>query len=356
MNQKILSPKLSILPLSAIFIIFIFLLLISPQYCQNGIATGLLICSNILIPSLFPFTVCILFLLRTNFFSKLYFLDKITNYIFGLPSELFFNFIFSCIGGYPIGAKLKNSSVEDKKISPESAGKMLSFCINAGPSFIITAIGSGILGSKRLGILLFFSHITASLLICLALRNNKFKIEKTNGDNATINIFDNFVLSVSEASVSMITICSYVILFSVINAYINFFSLKFPFLKPIALLLEVTNASTYTNNIYLISFLLGFGGVCIWCQIFSIGKALKIEKIKFILFRIVHGILSALITFLLIKFTKIPLPTFSNQKSFSISVLYSTPSLSLSMIIMCIILLISFTSKKITGKILEDMV
>ena len=42
---------------------------------------------------------------------------------------------------------------------------MLRFCVNAGPAFIISAVGAGMMGSVRMGAVLFAAHILASLLL-----------------------------------------------------------------------------------------------------------------------------------------------------------------------------------------------
>lgn len=42
---------------------------------------------------------------------------------------------------------------------------MLRFCVNGGPAFIISAVGAGMMGSVRFGVVLFTAHLLASLLI-----------------------------------------------------------------------------------------------------------------------------------------------------------------------------------------------
>lgn len=341
--------------ISIIILMFIAFLLIEPQICSKGIANGILLCGRVIIPSLFPFTVSSLFLIKTQNLVNLKVLNKFTTVVFSLPLDLFLIMLFSFIGGYPIGAKLLNESVIQKKISPKQAGKMLNFCINAGPAFIISAVGS-IIGSKLLGVILLISHLLSSVIVCLICRFKSGEIRIPKKSEFQISIADSFVISTSQATSSILSICSFVILFSCINSYIEFFSIKVSNLKLISYLLEVTNAVTLTNNIFLIAFLLGFGGVCIWCQIFEMGKNIKINFFSFVCFRFLHGILSATITFLILRLSNISIPTFTNNTKFNFSLLYSTPSLAISMVIMCMVLIISITTKKYTGKILEDMI
>ena len=172
----------------------------------------------------------------------------------------------------------------------------------------------------------------------------------------TINIIDEFVNAVTNASATTLSICGYIIFFSVLTAYFDYFGDYFVVLKWIAYLLEVTSAVTKTQNIYLISFLLGLSGISVWFQIFNSSKNLKINTLKFITFRFLHGIISSIITYLIIKVFKVSVATFSNNQIFDFSALYSNEPVSISLFIMVMLLMISLFSKKDTGKIIEDMI
>ena len=74
-----------------------------PEKMATGIADGLLICGNILIPSLFPFTVLAMFFIESNILQR----HLKTPIMFSL-----FVFLLSIIGGYPVGAKIISSSYQ----------------------------------------------------------------------------------------------------------------------------------------------------------------------------------------------------------------------------------------------------
>ena len=63
--------------MSAIFFIFLLSLLIisEPEVCKNGAYSGIIISGKVIIPSLFPFTMCVLFIARSNIFGILGFLS-----------------------------------------------------------------------------------------------------------------------------------------------------------------------------------------------------------------------------------------------------------------------------------------
>lgn len=350
--MKILK-KVSSFLMCVLFLSFSVLLILKPEVCKNSVANSIILCGQILIPSLFPFSFCILFLMNSEIFEKLEFLSPITFKIFGLSFYPFVILVFSMLGGYPIGAKLLNEAVKSEILTQEQAEKMLCFCVNAGPAFIVSAVGSGILKNSEMGYVLLISHILSSLLICRFFGN----INITSPKNDTyLSLADNFVFSASSSANAMTGICSYVILFSVINGYIEHFSEKIHFLKPIIYITEVTKAVAKTHNIYQISFLLAFSGICIWCQILSVSKAIKINIFKFALFRIIHGLLSVLTTFLILEVYPLEITTFSNISSFSSKPFVSSASLGFSLFVLGVVFIISLSNRQNKTKILEEIV
>ncbi len=320
-------------------LIFAGLILKNPEICKNGAISGILLCGQVIIPSLFPFTFCVLFILKSGILNYLKFPEPLSV------------FILSLVGGYPLGAKMLSLADIDRK----TASVMLNFCVNAGPAFIILAVGNGIFGSQKIGIILFISHILPPIFLALFCRKRLFEKSK-NTYNKPINIIDNFVISATESCSALINICTFVILFSVLTAYLNAFSEIFEFLKPFALILEVTNGIAQCRNIYLISALLGFGGICIWCQVFSFTKSIKINYLKFALCRIFHAISSTVFTYFFIKIFKITLPALSNGKVFNFSAFSDGLTVGISLLVMGIVFIISLSNKNYTGNLLEDIV
>ena len=341
--------KISIIIISLFFIF----LIVFPEISKVGVYNGIIICGKIVIPSLFPFMMCCVFIINTGLLSKIKLPYKISK-ILGLNSYSLFTFLLSFIGGFPIGAKLINNGVLNNQISKKEACVMLNFCVNAGPAFILSVIGVGIFKSKLLGFLILFSHCIVSVFIYIFYRVTgkiKYKSEQNVICN-TISPVDNFVLSASESAKIIMNICVFVIIFSCVNTYIMHLPKNFHFL---CYFTEITNSLTYTRNIYLISFLLGFSGICIWFQIFSICKNFKISYLKFILSRLIHGTFSTFIFYMLVKIFKISISV-NAQLPISFKLYYQSPVVSLSLIVTVIVFIISLTGKKYNGKITEEII
>lgn len=325
-----------------------------PDICGRGAAEGIILSGRVIIPSLFPFTVCVLFLMKSGALNILNFADGFTRRIFGITAQNFSAMLFSFIGGYSTGAKMLNESVREKKISPENAGVLLCCSVNAGPAFVILAVGSSTLGSRKAGYILLTAHIISALILSFFLR---FFIKKDNAalqsTRTRISVSDNFVSSVADAAASVMTVCAYVILFSVIGSYIDNLSGNISFLRFVSPLLEVTNGVQSICNIHAISFLLGFAGISIWCQVISVGSLIKFNFPLFAAARIIHGLLSSGICMLLLKIFRI---TLSVSAGISFKAHYGGAALTVSMASMLLLLLISLFRKKDTGNLLNDIV
>lgn len=342
-----------------VLVITVLIILITfSDICKCGVERGMLICANVIIPSLFPFMVCILIILNMDITIKNKLISKIIFKLFGQSVDMFFVMILSMLGGYPIGCKLINELYIQDKINKKDANIMQMYCINAGPAFIISAVGSGVLSSKKIGNILFFSHISASIVI--ALITSKFLCKNCNISTVKKNNYKSFseifVKSTADATSSVISICAFIILFSVINSYLIIFLKDIPILNNVFYFTEITSGITFTKNVVFISFLLGFSGMSIWCQIFSILKNAKPDLKLFILGRILHGSFSSIITLIIINIFKIKINVFSNSLIKQNMISYNDITLSISLIIMIIVLLIYIYSKNYSRKIIDDMI
>lgn len=331
-------------------ILFMFLLLYFPDKSIKGAINGLIMSSDIVIPSLFPFSVCALFLYNSGVFSLLEFnLSRISKSLFSINGRNFCVFLMSFLGGYPIGAILIESLYSNSQISKRNAENMLCYCINSGPAFVIVGVGNGIFSNTKIGLYLFLANFFSSLVLALLLKRFLVFEEIHSFKNKKGSLTEAFVESTANASKAIISASSYVVLFSTIIGIISALPLEKNIKTVLSALLEITNGCVVANkNIYLISFLLGFGGFCIHFQILSILKNLKPSYIKILIGRILHGLISLFFTFLVFKLFPISMETMVNSsltgKISSLSVPFS-----LSLIFMCSTFL--FSLKKRGGKI-----
>lgn len=293
-------------------------ILLLPASAAGGAGTGLSFCANILIPSLFPFMVLSSFVVKSGLSSRLsVLLNPVTRRLFRLPGCTGATIVIGLVGGYPTGARGIQSLIDQKEITPKQGERMLSFCVGAGPAFVISVVGAGLLGSPTAGVILFASQAVTAILI--GVFTGVLSGETIHGsskrplEKKTLNIANALVESTSDSTRGMLNMCAFVVLFSAVLTIMKdsgvssavtqcLLSLGVP--RSIAdsvlsVLLEVTGGCTQAAKSgaspAFLSFALGWAGICVHFQISASLGGLRFSRIKFTLFRLLHGILSALL-------------------------------------------------------------
>ena len=82
-------------------------------------------------------------------------------------------FIGLC-GGYPMGAAYITEMYTGGVIGRDEAERLLAFCNNSGPAFIVGAVGAGVFGSPAAGLLLYAVHMAAAVFTGLLFRKKGF--------------------------------------------------------------------------------------------------------------------------------------------------------------------------------------
>lgn len=324
--------KIKKLVLLLICIIIMLVIIKNGELLSISIKKGLNISINSLFPSLFPFIVISSFFVLSNsyiYLSKIIY-PFVKNF-FLVPKSIVSIIFISFIGGFPVGAKNISLLLDEKKINKKTAEVLISFCINAGPAFIITCIGEKFFENKFIGIILFFSQIIASILVCSIFTKCFLKNEKIT-NKITINkisLSESFTKSVDIAINSMVSISSFVIVFVVIIEFINTLNIENNIIKSIIYsFIEVTYATNYiiksnTNivfSIYLVNFALSLCGLCVIFQIKSILSKHNVSLKYFFVSRILHIFISSICIFTLLVFFPLSQNVFSPSDIVVISV------------------------------------
>ena len=132
---------------------------------------GLRLCAELLLPSLFPFFVLSLLLSRLGFPAWLG--QKIAPAaarLFRVSGAGATALVVGLCGGYPLGAVYITDLLKRGTIRPREAERLLAFCNNSGPAFIVGAVGVGVFRSAALGLRLYAVHAAAAVCTGLLLR------------------------------------------------------------------------------------------------------------------------------------------------------------------------------------------
>lgn len=317
-----------------IFILFTVSLLFFSDSNLIAAQDGLILWATKVLPSLFPFFVATELLCKTNFAYVLgKALNKIMRPLFNVPGESSLALILGTISGYPIGAKVVCNLKQEKIISKNEAERLIAYTNNSGPLFILATVGISLFQNKKIGIVLLISHIISALFVAYFFKFWKrdkleisFNENRFNSKAIPIKL-SNFgeILgnSIKSAISNILSIGGFIVLFSVILSILNtsgiieFFSSFlgiFGIPQEISLafftgIIELTNGVNLASNLYtnyhllsilLTSFLLGFGGISVLLQVYSIISKENISIKPYILGKLLQGIFSVIFTFILI--------------------------------------------------------
>ena len=149
------------------------LLLTCGNTAAQGVRDGISLCLASVIPALFPFFVAAQLLTALGAAEVLgRAAGPLFRRLFGIDGAGAAAFLLGLIGGYPVGAKAAGSLVRQGFLSPEDGARLLTFCNNAGPAFILGIVGSGVFHSPRAGVWLYLLHAASAtavgLLLCRA--------------------------------------------------------------------------------------------------------------------------------------------------------------------------------------------
>lgn len=317
-----------IFPLS-VSVGFIILFFSDPSAMVEGVRNGLYLCGETVIPSLFPFMILSDFTVRSglgNAVGKIF--SPVTEKVFALPGCSACAIIMSLVGGFPVGAKMISQLFENNSVSAEQAKRMMRFCVNSGPAFVIGAVGATMLSSKKIGIILFVSQTVSSLIIGIA--SGIFSRKNNKSASAPHSPIDASVLteSVSCATEAMLNTCAWILLFSSVVSFLNRLAELHPVFNTAVLLSEVTSGCAFAARhlpVYLIAPVICWSGFAVHMQLLPYIKKIGISLPEFWLSRAVNSLLSLPVAFILFKIFPCESQVFSSfsdvvVKPYSVSV------------------------------------
>ena len=292
-------------------------LVIYPQEVSAAVRANLTLCADTLLPSLFPFFVLSSLIIKTGLFRPLeQVLAPLMRYAFRLPGSCSSALALGLIGGYPTGAKTTTELYRSGHCSADEAQRLLSFCNNCGPAFLFGAVGCGIFGHPRYGLLLTGIHYAAALLTGLVMNRCAPipTVRSSSHRTRSIPLATAFVESVTGALRAMLDLCSFVLCFGAITKLLSLSGLPtkaanllLSFLTPqtgenfLLGLLEMTHGVTAPSGemlpirLILTAGLLGWGGASVHCQVLSLLRDTDLSATLYLKGKALHGALSMLL-------------------------------------------------------------
>jgi len=167
MNKEITTKKITML----FSLLVITCLILYPRVSVSAATRGIKLWFDTVFPALFPFFVSVELLNKSGFVKLLgIIMEPIMRPLFNIPGCGAFTFAIGLTSGYPMGAKVTSEMRGKNLISKIEGERMLAYCNNSGPLFILGAVGVGMFKLPALGNLLLFTHIIACITVALIFR------------------------------------------------------------------------------------------------------------------------------------------------------------------------------------------
>ncbi len=197
-------------------------LLMNASEAARACREGLLMCARLLIPSLFPFFVLSGFLNRLGLPGLLgSLLAPFASRLFGVSGAGASALLIGLTGGYPAGAAYIADMAKSGSVSKQEAERLLGFCNNSGPAFIVGAVGIGVFGSVKTGLILYGVHALAALLTGLFFRGKHpcAETQPLQLDSADPALA--LVESVRQAVPAILSVCGFALCFTVLLSVLD---------------------------------------------------------------------------------------------------------------------------------------
>lgn len=330
-----------------------YILFSAPELCARGVREALAVCGNTVIPSLFPFMVVSGFLVHSGTSAALgRIAAPITARLFRLPGVSAGVILMSLVGGFPVGVKMTAQLLDAGQLNESQAKRMCLFCVNAGPAFVISAVGTTVLGSTRAGVLLYAALCFAALLIGICTRFFAKKEPRISKKERVLLVTNPAVAlsdAVRESVYAMLQICAWVVLFGALSTYLQALPLPNTVTVLINCITEVTagvHAAAGRISLPMLAAVLAFSGLSVHCQILGELKHCGVRYSVFFLARLAACALSFLICAGLLKVFPCEISVFSaNGTVVPAAYSVSAPSF-LTLMLMSILLILEVEPRR----------
>lgn len=326
---------------------FICAFLFSEAFIR-GVKNGLLLSANTVVPSLFVF-MCAASIIGSGSMPK--HLKRIVAPVmkgFSLPAEAFLAVFLGILAGYPTGAKMTEELMKSGRITARQKERMLRFCVSPGMGFSINAVGILMLNSKKSGIIILASVCISSILIGLVSSLGEKRELISTSEIKTKKPAEALVEGASSGAASMLIICGFVALFSGIGEVVELIPVSEKAKILLLCILEVTGGCSKAAAfmpLYMLAGVCAFGGICIQMQIFSICSESGINKLNFMLFRLIHSALSTLVCIIILNYFPIEAGAVCIQTERLVLNSFSLPA-SISLMFLAILIILDLDNSK----------
>ena len=282
---------------------------------------GLSLCAELIVPSLLPFFAASSLLIRLRVPVSLgHLLAPAARRLWGVSGAGASAFLSGICGGYPLGAQTVAEMYGEGLLSKDESERLLGFCNNSGPSFLIGVIGTGVFSSRRAGLLLYIAHVLAAALVGILFCKRNAPLSPLRPVEAP-PFSSALVDSVRQAVSAVLSVCGFVICFCVFSGLLDALGV---FRAAASLIAGISSSEEAAVRVFLVgmlelgsgigqmralspslplfalaAFLAGWGGLSVQFQTAAVLGETELSLRRHRIGRLLSGILSALLALLL---------------------------------------------------------
>lgn len=289
---------------------FVAALLLFPARSIEAAKNALALCANALIPSLFPFFVFSSLLIQLGFarlLSKP--MAPLMRPLFGVSGNGALCFILGVLSGYPLGASCVCDLYREGALQKREAEKLLAFCNNSGPLFIIGSVGTAMYFNETIGVMLYAVHLLSAVSVgiilgCFGRGKDGARVAQAQSVIRAKPLGAILKDAVVGAVNNMLLVCGFTVLFAVIIASLSgaFGGGIWAVLASGALEIStgVYNAShsalTLDVRLILTSAIIGFAGLSVHFQVIGIVAKTDLSAKRYLIGKLLQALIAAAYT------------------------------------------------------------
>lgn len=282
------------------------LLLVRSAVAGEAVRRGLTLCARSIIPALFPYFVV------SGLFTSLGFaegvgrrLALVTEHLFGVGGAGASALFLGLLGGYPVGGRTAGQLYRAGRLEKDEAQRLLAFCNNAGPSFILGVVGLGCFQSLRAGVLLYVIHALSAVLVgVLQKKKGRPRRSAPRPLSPPEKILPAFIRSVQDSAGAMVRICGFVVFALVVQALLaELTGITHPAaLGFIELTGGVVRLGSSPSDFVWAATLLGWGGLSVHGQTAAVLAGTGLRMDRYFLGKLLQAAVSAVLAYMAVRF------------------------------------------------------
>lgn len=282
------------------------LLLVRSAVAGEAVRRGLTLCARSIIPALFPYFVV------SGLFTSLGFAESVgrrlapvTEHLFGVGGAGASALFLGLLGGYPVGGRTAGQLYRAGRLEKDEAQRLLAFCNNAGPSFILGVVGLGCFQSLRAGVLLYVIHALSAVLVgVLQKKKGRPRRSAPRPLSPPEKILPAFIRSVQDSAGAMVRICGFVVFALVVQALLaELTGITHPAaLGFIELTGGVVRLGSSPSDFVWAATLLGWGGLSVHGQTAAVLAGTGLRMDRYFLGKLLQAAVSAVLAYMAVRF------------------------------------------------------